>query len=75
MFKYSDKIFQLRDIQTIFLNPSIPQSNLLPCWGEIVFGGALIIGLNEIFQKIGGVDTGVEKGQIFNNINMFVFYL
>ena len=39
MFKYSDKIFQLRDIQTIFLNPSIPQSNLLPCWGEIVFGG------------------------------------
>ena len=38
---------------------------------------ALIINLNEIFQKIGGVDTGVEKGQIFNNINvnMFVFYL
>ena len=35
----------------------------------------LIIGLNEISQKIGGVDTGVEKGQIFNiiNINMFVF--
>ena len=75
MFKYSDKIFQLRDIQTIFLNPSIPQSNLLPCWGESFLSAPLKIGLNEISQKIGGVDMGIEKGQIFNNINMFVFYL